>query len=40
MTKDFGPLFPRNIGCEKPQGTTYKSPQAIFTFTVFYKTIF
>ena len=40
MTKDFGPIFPRNIECEKPQGTTYKSPLAIFTITVFYKTIF
>ena len=32
--KKFGPIFPRIIDCDNPQGTLYKSPQAIFTITV------
>ena len=32
--KTFAPIFPRIIECDNPQGTLYKSPQAIFTITV------
>ena len=28
------PIFPRMIECDDPEGTIYKSPQAIFTITV------
>ena len=32
--KNFWLFFPRDIGCDKPQATSYKSTQAKFTITV------
>ena len=38
--KSFGPIFAPCIACEKPQGTTFKGPQAILTITLEIKTAF